>query len=170
MSTKSMTGFARVARPLARGQVTISLKSVNHRGLDLHFHMPPSLDGFESHARTVIRRRISRGHIQIQVLLEEGGANGAGALNGELLERWVAAYREAARMIGSSQNPDPNAALRVPGMLQSGSALQWSEDLESELLGHFEEALEILDGFREREGAAIEAELLDRSRRIRELA
>ena len=35
-----MTGFARVRKAFAEGEIVVSLKSVNNRGLDLHFHMP----------------------------------------------------------------------------------------------------------------------------------
>ena len=43
-----MTGFARVRRQIAQGEIVFSLKSVNHRGLDLHFHLPNELDPLES--------------------------------------------------------------------------------------------------------------------------
>ena len=40
MSARSMTGFARVRRRSPQGEIVVSVKSVNHRGLDLHFHLP----------------------------------------------------------------------------------------------------------------------------------
>ena len=50
-----MTGFARVRRVAERGEITISLKSVNHRGLDLHFHMPPEFDAIEHEVRAIVK-------------------------------------------------------------------------------------------------------------------
>ena len=44
----------------------MSLKSVNHRGLDLHFHLPAPLDPLESEIRDVIKSGVARGHVQIQ--------------------------------------------------------------------------------------------------------
>ena len=44
MSLRSMTGFARVRKIHEDNEIVFSLKSVNHRGLDLHFHLPSSLD------------------------------------------------------------------------------------------------------------------------------
>jgi len=41
MSVRSMTGFAQVRRTIDEGEILLTLKSVNHRGLDLHFHLPP---------------------------------------------------------------------------------------------------------------------------------
>ena len=47
-----MTGFARVRKAVPAGEIVLSVKSVNHRGLDMHFHLPPELDPFETrHAR-----------------------------------------------------------------------------------------------------------------------
>ena len=50
-----MTGFARVRRTsAARARSIVSVKSVNHRGLDIHFHMPAELDAFENAVRAVV--------------------------------------------------------------------------------------------------------------------
>jgi uncharacterized protein YicC (UPF0701 family) len=45
---RSMTGFARVQRTTPHGEIAVTLKSVNHKGLDPHFHLEASLDAFES--------------------------------------------------------------------------------------------------------------------------
>src|SRR5690349_19922327 len=94
MSVKSMTGFARVRRDLPEGELVISLKSVNHRGLDLHFHIPTSLDAFEPAIRSLLKSRVSRGHVQTQISLT-ANRNGNAALNHEMLGAWLAAFRDA---------------------------------------------------------------------------
>ena len=43
-----MTGFARVRKEIPQGELVLSLKSVNHRGLDLHFHLPNEFDALET--------------------------------------------------------------------------------------------------------------------------
>ena len=67
MSVRSMTGFARVRRAVEEGEIVVSLKSVNHRGLDLHFHLPPELDAIEHEIRGIIKKGVARGHMQINV-------------------------------------------------------------------------------------------------------
>ena len=62
-----MTGFARVKKSFASGEIVVSLKSVNHRGLDLHFHMPPELDASEAELRNLLKRSAARGHLQVHV-------------------------------------------------------------------------------------------------------
>ena len=120
MSVRSMTGFASIRKAGGPDEISISLKSVNHRGLDLHFHLPPELDGIETDLRAILKGAIARGHVQIQVTLSRTGQSAAG-LNGKLLSEYVAAFREAQRLFGlPNQEPDLNAALRMPGMLQHG--------------------------------------------------
>ena len=54
MSIRSMTGFARVSRATPAGELIVSIKSVNHRGLDMHFHLPPEFDSVEPAMRTAL--------------------------------------------------------------------------------------------------------------------
>ncbi len=165
-----MTGFARVRRPAGISEVVLTLKTVNHRGLDIHFHMPPVLDSFEPAARSLLKQGLARGHVQVHVALERQAGDAASALNLALLDRWMAAFREAARVLGSNSHPDPSDALRFPGMLQSESSPESSPELAPELedilIAGFAEAIESLNGFRIREGAAIAEEMRDRARKI----
>ena len=171
MSANSMTGFARVRRTIGSLDAILSVKSVNHRGLDLHFHMPPVLEPFEPLARAAIKTRVERGHIQVHASLERHAENGtAAAINTAALERWMLAYREAARILGSSQPPDPGEALRVAGVLQTDAAIAWSPELARELSACFDQALAELNAFRAREGAAIAQELQDRATQVESLA
>jgi uncharacterized protein YicC (UPF0701 family) len=58
-----MTGFARVRKTIPEGELVLSVKSVNHRALDLHFHLPPELDPFEVVLRKAIKGLVARGHL-----------------------------------------------------------------------------------------------------------
>ncbi|HYP12592.1 MAG TPA: YicC/YloC family endoribonuclease, partial [Bryobacteraceae bacterium] len=64
-----MTGFARVRATIQGVEATLSIKSVNHRALDLHFYMPPEMDPFESAMRTAIKKSVARGHVDVRVQL-----------------------------------------------------------------------------------------------------
>ena len=148
----------------------LSIKSVNHRGLDLHFHMAAELDPFEASLRNALKAKIARGHLQIHVQYNRtAGTDGAG-LNRPLLAAYLQACREAAGEFGMEGQPDLNAALRIPGMLQVGEGREPGEGLEQLLLEAVEEAISALNRFREREGAATSAEMLERSAVLRDLA
>jgi uncharacterized protein (TIGR00255 family) len=171
MPIRSMTGFARVSRALPSGELTLSLKSVNHRGLDLHFHMPPEFDAVETALRGAIRKRISRGHVQVQVFFRRNGESAtAPAFNEVMLRTWLDSFRALSERYGIDSKPDLNQALRLPGMLDArpGPASP-DESLERESLAMAAEALEELDLFRAREGAAIEAEIRGRAASIRDI-
>jgi uncharacterized protein (TIGR00255 family) len=170
MSIRSMTGFARVSRATPAGELIVSIKSVNHRGLDMHFHMPPEFDSIEPALRTALRKRVSRGHVQVQLFLKRNGdATSAGAINEALLASWLEGFRSAAARLGLESKPDLNQALRIPGMIEQGVPEAAGDSLESETLSIFTAALDDLDRFRSREGEAIEAEIRARAQSIRSL-
>jgi len=154
-----MTGFARVRKAIEEGEIVVSLKSVNHRGLDLHFHLPPEMDPVENDIRNLIKSACARGHIQVSVAIAR--TNGAvGVLNKPLMAAWLAAFREAMELHPlPDQQPDLNAALRVPGMLSGGEEPEMGDDYVRAVLAAVAEALALLNEFREREGAAMAAEM-----------
>jgi uncharacterized protein (TIGR00255 family) len=170
MPIRSMTGFARVSHSLPQAELTLSIKTVNHRGLDLHFHMPMEFDAVEPALRSAIRKRVSRGHVQVQVFFRRNGdSGGAMAFNEPLLASWLTAFREISARLGLDSTPDLNQALRLPGMMESRGAQVADESTEASALAAAAEAIEELDRFRLREGAAIEAEIRARAASIREI-
>lgn len=167
MPIRSMTGFARVSRPTPQGELTLSLKSVNHKGLDLHLHVPLELDAAEPALRSTLRKRLSRGHVQVMVHLKRNAsAAHSSAINEPMLRAWLESFRAAATQFGLDTQPDLNQALRIPGMMESRAPEASNEGLESALLEVAAEALDQLDEFRVREGAAIETEIRERTSSI----
>jgi len=158
-----MTGFAGVRKAAGQGEIVITLKSVNHRGLDLHFHLPPELDELESELRAIFKSAVVRGHVQIQVAMAWSGENAAG-LNRALMSHYVSAFREAQRIHGlPDQQPDLNSALRLPGMLQTGVESEATEEMAAAVLAGAREALSAFNQCRETEGAAMAKEMRDRT-------
>jgi len=157
-----MTGFARVRKVSPEGEIALSIKSVNHRGLDMHFHMAPELDAFEGAIRNAVKGKVARGHLQIHVLFNRTGPADSSSLNRPLLRAYLDAFRDAAADFGVEQKPDLNAALRIPGMLQAGEPDESDQGLEQRLIEAAVEALDTLNRFREREGTAMAAEMRER--------
>jgi uncharacterized protein (TIGR00255 family) len=160
-----MTGFAQV-----KGQVgsnlafSLSLKSVNHRFLDLHFRLPSGSDALEMKLRRILKDRIARGHLELTLSLERGEGNGF-ALNPELVGGYVKAFRDAAQQFQVSGEPDLNAILRIPGAMDAAT-LPADGEVESAVLAKVEELLGRLNEMREEEGRGIERELRDRMDRV----
>ncbi|MGH9676026.1 MAG: YicC/YloC family endoribonuclease, partial [Candidatus Acidiferrum sp.] len=70
----SMTGFAQARREENGWAVRVSVKSVNHRFLDLKLRLPEGFDLYELRLRQTIREKIHRGHVEINVGVEPGTA------------------------------------------------------------------------------------------------
>lgn len=157
MSARSMTGFARARRIFPRGEVSISLKAVNHRSLDVHFHLPPEFDPFENAMRAEIRKAVIRGHVDVRAVFVPA-VSSAGGLNVPLFRAWLSAWREAAAEAGLRDvPPDLSSALRVSGMLAGDIDSAFDDTAEGDILSVLAEALDELNRFRAREGAALVA-------------
>ena len=156
-------------KSVGEGEIVLSVKTVNHRGLDMHFHLPPEMDAFEGAMRKAIRSRVARGHIQLNVTWSRtNGLAADSSLNRPLLEAYLAAFERAQREFSLAGSPDLNVAFRVPGMFRAESAPELSEEFESSLVGALEEALDSLNQFREREGREVTVEILERCGKIRQ--
>ncbi len=161
-----MTGFARIRRTVAEGEVVVSLKSVNHRGLDLHFHLPPELDPLENEVRGIIKEGVARGHVQVHVATVRTMSVTGGAWNRALVDTYMRAYQEARALYGLEGQPDLNAALRLPGVFSAEAEEEPGDALTQAVLEATREAVAVLNQFREREGAATAAEMSQRCRGI----
>jgi uncharacterized protein (TIGR00255 family) len=170
MSIRSMTGFARVHETIHGVDVVLSVKTVNHRGLDIHFYTGLELDPFETAMRAAVKRHVGRGHIDIRAQLTRAGTTGPLSVDTARLEAYLAAFRAAADQYGLTSSPDLNIAFRMPGMLSDSAALEIPEDFEGPLVVLLEQTLATLNQFREREGTEICALMLDRAAAIHSTA
>ena len=158
---RSMTGFAQVKGQLDGGAAfSLSVKSVNHRFLDLHFRLPANTDVLEVSLRKVLKEKLARGHVDVSLSFEQA-AGAPLTLNKQLVAAYVQAFRAAAIEAGIAAEPDLNAVLRLPGALDSGPAAP-EGDLTSAVLAKIEEALLNLNRMREEEGRAMDRELRER--------
>src|SRR5579875_3663193 len=73
-----MTGYAMVRRDTSAGELSVSLRSVNHRGLDLNFYQPPELAAYESAIRAILKQNIARGHVEVRISLHRRPAAASG--------------------------------------------------------------------------------------------
>ncbi len=167
MPLRSMTGFAQV-----KGQVspelgfTLSLKSVNHRFLDVHFRLPADSDVLEMKLRRLLKEKLARGHLELSLNLERGGGESL-SLNRQIVGGYIQAFRAAAAEFGLAAEPDLNAIMRIPGALDA-AALPADGAVEASVLGKVEEVLERLNQMREEEGRGIERELRDRMEHVQQ--
>ena len=167
---RSMTGFARIHQSTAQGEITVILKSVNHRGLDLHFHLPSDFDPFEGAIRAAIKRAILRGHVDVRCALAQSGSGAAGGLNVPLFKAYLAAFRQAAREEALKAEPDLNQILQHPGMFGAAQDQEADPALEAAIINVVEQAAEALNGFRAREGAELATVIREQNHAIQRSA
>ena len=100
MAIASMTGFARVQARVSVGgeeqlSYTLTVKSVNHRFLDLQFRLPLGLDLLEIELRRMLKENLIRGHVDLTLSVDRNSQAKAG-YNRELISGYLAAF-DAAR-------------------------------------------------------------------------
>lgn len=159
---KSMTGFASLTREGDAATVTVTVKGVNHRFLDLQLRLPSTLAPIESKLRAVVQQKIARGRIEAAITVQPRVA--ASAIQIEVNEAVIeslSAALERARERGLVAGPlTPGDLLRFP---QAISMAEAKEALDPAAFGEVEaalaDALDQLDVMRASEGAHLRTDL-----------
>jgi uncharacterized protein (TIGR00255 family) len=160
---KSMTGFASLTRDDETATIAVTVKSVNHRFLDLQLRVPQQYAALEARIRTLVQQRLSRGRVEVTVAVQ---TRRVPALDVELNETFLEALGGAldhARERGYIAGPmTPGDLLRFP---QALSIRERGQDAVTDeaLLPRIEEALvaavESLDVMRTTEGEFLRSDL-----------
>ena len=157
---KSMTGYAQ-ARVIENGwSLRVSVRSVNHRFLDLHLRVPEGFEPIEPAIRQIIRERIRRGHLDVALHYELEGPAAVG-VNQEVAAAYLAAVNTLRSKFSIVSEPDIAAILRLPGVIGPPAASLEEEmvKLEGVATRCLLEALDKLDRMREREAVHLREEM-----------
>ena len=160
---KSMTGFASLTRDDEAATIAVTVKSVNHRFLDLQIRTPPAVAGLDTRIRTIVQQRVSRGRVEVTVSVQQRRVPALDVdLNEPFLEALGAAL-ERARERGHIEGAmSPGDLLRFPQALSIREKPQEAA-ADMDLLPRVEEAIraavESLDAMRVKEGEFLRADL-----------
>jgi uncharacterized protein (TIGR00255 family) len=163
-----MTGFAALSDDVPLGTLSVELRSVNHRYLDLSFRLPDELRALEPGLREVLSARLTRGKVECRVGLQKSPTSTLPlSVNDALLNQLVELDRRVRERLPQAAALSVNDVLRWPGLLSA-------EDLPLEALKDRAQALleRTLAEFarsRAREGDKLQALLLERVTRMEEL-
>jgi uncharacterized protein (TIGR00255 family) len=164
----SMTGYASAARTLARCVLSVELRSVNSRYLDVAFRLPEELRAVESQLRELIGSKVNRGKLECRASLAYlPAAQGLLDLNEELVQRLAAAGRHVQERVPEARSLQVADILRWPGVIGE-------PDLSLDELGGaarelVEQVLSEFNASRAREGAKLAQTILDRAARMQVL-
>ena len=157
---KSMTGFGRGSAAGDDFTVAVDLKTVNNRFLDVHLRTASELSSVEALVRKRIGERLSRGRVDVNVTMDRT-TEVLYELNRPLIAGFIQAMRAMQQEFGLSGEPDINVLARLPGAMQA-SRNGVSEEMVGGVERAVEQALDELEVMREREGAALAAEMHSR--------
>jgi uncharacterized protein (TIGR00255 family) len=166
---RSMTGFGAGEAPLTAegpsGKLSIEIRSVNHRYLDVRVKAPSQLPDLASTLEVIARERLSRGRFDVTIRVE-GAALGALTLDRVRARSVIAALRSLRDELAPDAEVPLSVLAAVPDLFVP--SIEEHADAVREAL--VEAALQSLDEMRVREGDALAADLGARLGRVRELA
>jgi uncharacterized protein (TIGR00255 family) len=169
-----MTGYAQSRAQCDGWALRVSVKSVNHRFLDLKLRIPEGFDVFESRIRQLVRERILRGHVEVIVSFDSQAGTGV-QVNHQLVEAYLQAADLLRQKTKAATGMDVVGLLRLPGVIGgAGPAVpdveEDQEKLWQVLATSLREALAKLDEMRRVEGAQLMGILRKRVATITEQA
>jgi len=159
-----MTGYAAASAGSPRGTLSLELRSVNSRFLDLQFRIADELRGHEPALRELIAARVARGKVDCRVSLAEGAGAANPRLNAEALAR-LRTLADAAKKAFPDAAPLRIAdLLRWPGVMAEDAD---EETLRAAVAELCRRALDELVAARSREGAKLAAGVRERVQAMR---
>jgi len=170
---KSMTGFASLTRDDETATITVTVKSVNHRFLDLQLRVPPALGGIESRIRSIVQERVTRGRVEVALSVQQRHVPALDVdLNEPFLEALGAALDRARDRGHIAGAMTPGDLLRFPQALsirEKQQELVAGEDLLPRVDEALRAAVESLDGMRVKEGEFLRTDLDNRRELLADL-
>ena len=160
---KSMTGFGKGEVSLPSKKITVEVRSLNSKQLDLAVRMPGIFRQKEFELRSVAAAAIQRGKADITVTVENTAVSTSATVNKEIFGEYMRQVNEALIYSGVSADYDAivPAVLRMPEVV-SAQTESLTEEESAALMQALNIALEQFNSFREQEGATLIADLLRR--------
>jgi len=163
----SMTGYATASAELDSCSLTLELRAVNHRYLDLQLRMADELRGFESMLREAITSQLQRGKVECRINHISRSVQSKAILNRDLLQQLAALNIEVQDALPDAKSLTVADVLRWNGILETPGAS--TDELRATLFDLVTTALQELSAARAREGEKLKAFLLQRVEKIEEL-
>ena len=168
---KSMTGYGEASRQIGGTRVTVQVRSLNHRHLDLQLRVPREYLSFEEEIRKAVRERISRGRVDL--FITRSSTKGQARrleLDEELLGQYLSSIRQVKKKFRLSGDISVSLLASVPDLFQ---VREVEVDAASEQQGLFkalDAALDKLEQSREREGRQLKADMQSQIKHLNKIS
>jgi len=160
----SMTGYATASTELDSGSLTLELRAVNHRYLDIQLRMPDELRSLEGTLREAITAQLQRGKVECRINYAVRSGQSGAVLNRELLQQLAVWNREVQALLPDARSLGVADVLRWNGVLETLAAS--ADELRAALLGLLQDVLQEFSASRAREGEKLREFLLQRVDKI----
>lgn len=170
----SMTGYGRAVNESAAGSCQVEVKSVNNRSLKIVLHLPEAFAACEVELENIIRQRVERGSVSVNVALNMAGADQAAEVNQDVVSHYIqslAAAAHACQESGINCTLDLGQILTLPGACQNRTISSQEELACREMIVALTtEAIGRMLQMRQREGETLWKDLLKHLNDIRTAA
>lgn len=162
-----MTAYARQEEKLSWGSISLELRSVNHRFLEMNIRMPDELRMMEIPIRTLIKERLKRGKLDLTINIEmQSDEKSPIVYNSQLAAQLSKSLHEIDKLIYNAAPVNAIDILNWPGVLNSSLTLDSSDEamdkIQDDILQQLDNVLAALNSSREREGCALEKTITQR--------
>jgi uncharacterized protein (TIGR00255 family) len=163
----SMTGYATAGAEFDSGSLTLELRAVNHRYLDIQLRMADELRGFEGVLREAITAQLQRGKVECRINYAARSAQSGATLNRDLLQQLAAWNKDVQAALPDALGLSVADVLRWNGVLETPTAS--ADELRATLLDLLQTVLQEFSASRAREGEKLKDFLLQRVDKIEAL-
>jgi uncharacterized protein (TIGR00255 family) len=163
----SMTGYASASAELDSGSLSLELRAVNHRYLDIQLRMPDELRGLEGTLREAITAQLQRGKVECRINFAARSAQSGAALNQGLLHQLAEWNKEIQSLLPDARSLSVSDVLRWNGVLETPAVSV--DELRSTLLDLLQTVLQEFSASRAREGEKLKDFLLQRVEKVEAL-
>lgn len=152
---RSMTGFARSSFESQDISITVEIRALNSKNLELNIRLPYSYRSWEDELRTAIKPQLLRGKVDVNLNVKQQGAAAAAKLNKDVISDYIQQLREIAEVNPAELLP---IATRLPDALQSAEVLP-DDNQKKEIFGLVQQAIKQLIDYQTVEGQAMTKDL-----------
>jgi uncharacterized protein (TIGR00255 family) len=159
---KSMTGFGKAEATINNKKITVEVRSLNSKQLDLSLKIPGKYRSLEYDIRTLAAKSIVRGKAEIAISIETTAVESSATINKDLFAAYYQQITEAQKAAGIESCPNiTEVIMRMPDVVSQEVTTISSEE-QGAIINCVNSALEEFNNFRKQEGATLIADLLAR--------
>lgn len=167
---QSMTGYGKAIATFGEKKISVEIKSLNSKAMDLSTRIAPLYREKEMEIRTLITQTLERGKVDFSLWVEKDATEAATPINAALVENY---YNQIKNISDSCNIPLPadwfSTLLRMPDVLSKVDIQELSDEEWTVVRSAIEQALHNLTDFRKQEGAALEKKFTEKINNIERL-